>query len=97
MSYDDVPTYKAIVEEACQYGKSVGVEVLLGIEAEIHPDQEAMQRIIAEGGVEGLQNFLNEQGGGHQVMTAGDLKKKQEDLKRMRAEMEAEARFEGEL
>ena len=61
------------------------------------PDQEAMQRIIAEEGVEGLQNFLNEQGGGHQVMTAGDLKKKQEDLKRMRAEMEAEARFEGEL
>jgi len=52
MSHDDVATYKAIVEEACQYGKSVGVEVLLGIEAEIHPDQEAMQD---------MKNFLDTQ------------------------------------
>ena len=60
------------------------------------PAGEYGKQVVSEG-VEGLQNFLNEQGGGHQVMTAGDLKKKQEDLKRMRAEMEAEARFGGEL
>ena len=49
------------------------------------PDQEEMQRIIAEEGVEGLQKFLNKQGGGHQVMSAKDLKervKKKEDRER---------------
>ena len=40
------------------------------------PDQEQMQRIIAEEGVEGLQKFLNKQGGGHQVMTAKELKER---------------------
>eukprot|EP00946_MAST-07B_sp_MAST-7B-sp1_P002171 g2171.t1 len=52
------------------------------------PDQDEMQRIIAEEGVEGLQKFLNQRGSGHQVMTAADLKKKQEDLQKMRAQME---------
>jgi len=43
------------------------------------PDQELMQKIIAEEGVEGLQKFLAKQGGGHQVMTAGELKKRKEE------------------
>jgi len=40
------------------------------------PDQEEMQRIIAEEGVEGLQRFLDKSGGGHQVMSAKDLKER---------------------
>ena len=54
------------------------------------PNQEEMQRIIAEEGVEGLQSFLNSQGGGHQVMTAADLKKKQEDIQKLRAQHKTE-------
>jgi len=43
MSHADLPTYRQMVEDARQFGKEIGVEVLLGIEAEIHPDQKCMQ------------------------------------------------------
>ena len=51
------------------------------------PDQEEMQRIIAEEGVEGLQRFLHKQGGGHQVMSAKDLKERAEAAKARKNEL----------
>lgn len=42
MSRDDLPAYRRMVAEARKHGKALGVEVLYGIEAEIHPDQESM-------------------------------------------------------
>ena len=43
MSKDDLPRYREMVGRAKEYGQKVGVEVLYGIEAEIHPDEEAMK------------------------------------------------------
>jgi len=51
MRRDDIPAYRKLVAEAREYGASRGVEVLYGIEAEIHPDKtamEAMDRLLEE-------------------------------------------------
>ena len=48
-----------------------------------------MQNIAAEHGVEGLQKYLAESGSGAQVMTPGQLKERQAQLKKMKADMEA--------
>jgi histidinol-phosphatase (PHP family) len=47
MHLDDLPRYRDMIEEARVHGASKGVEVLYGIEAEIHPDEEAMQEMQA--------------------------------------------------
>jgi len=52
-------------------------------------DQEMLQNIAAEHGVEGLQKYLAESGSGAQVMTPGQLKERQAQLKKMKADMEA--------
>ena len=43
MAHADIPQYREMIEEARVYGETIGVEVLTGIEAEIHPDQDAMR------------------------------------------------------
>jgi len=53
-------------------------------------DQEELQRVLAERGADGLNEWLQEQGVGGQVMTPAQLKQKQEDLRKMRDKMEAE-------
>ncbi|NDV60945.1 histidinol-phosphatase [Puniceicoccales bacterium CK1056] len=47
MRLNDMPRYRKMVEEARVHGESKGVEVLYGIEAEIHPDEEAMVEMEA--------------------------------------------------
>jgi histidinol-phosphatase (PHP family) len=47
MHHDDIPRYRALIEEAREYGAAKGVEVLYGIEAEIHPDEAAMAEMQA--------------------------------------------------
>lgn len=47
MHQSDVPRYRELVGEAREYGARKGVEVLYGIEAEIHPDEEAMAEMDA--------------------------------------------------
>ena len=42
MRHADLPRYREMVKEAQAYGETLGVEVLYGIEAEIHMDQAAM-------------------------------------------------------
>jgi histidinol-phosphatase (PHP family) len=42
MSHDELSRYRQIISTARKYGEAVGVEVLYGIEAEVHPDEEAM-------------------------------------------------------
>jgi histidinol-phosphatase (PHP family) len=42
MSYDDLPRYRELVEEARAVGESVGVEVLYGIEGEYFPDESML-------------------------------------------------------
>jgi len=53
-------------------------------------DQEELQRVLAERGADGLNEWLQEQGVGGQVMTPAQLKQKQADLKAMRAQLEKE-------
>ncbi len=51
MRREDIPAYRKLVEEAREYGEARGVEVLYGIEAEIHPNEVAMRemdRLLAE-------------------------------------------------
>ncbi len=43
MRQSDLPAYKELIREARDHGKFLGVEVMFGIEAEIHPDQVAMK------------------------------------------------------
>lgn len=47
MHMDEFPRYREMVEEARRYGETKGVEVLYGIEAEIHPEEEAMREMEA--------------------------------------------------
>lgn len=47
MHHDDLPQYRALVDAAREYGAARGVEVLYGIEAEIHPDEAAMEEMTA--------------------------------------------------
>ena len=50
MAAGDLAEYRRIIDRARKYGESIGVEVLYGIEAEIHPDEAAMRemdRILA--------------------------------------------------
>lgn len=55
------------------------------------PDQEILQKLAAEGGVEALQKYLKDSGHSNtQVMTPESLKKKREDIAKMKAEMEEE-------
>ena len=42
MSLSEIPAYKQMIAEARQHGKLLGIEVLTGIEAEVHPDRDAM-------------------------------------------------------
>lgn len=42
MKAADLPAYRELVAEAREHGESLGVEVLYGIEAEVHPDEAAM-------------------------------------------------------
>ena len=42
MNRGELPTYKRLVERAREYGNSVGVEVLFGIEAEVFPEKEKL-------------------------------------------------------
>lgn len=49
MHRSDIPAYRQMIGEARRHGKHLGVEVLTGIEAEVHPDREAMadmQRLL---------------------------------------------------
>jgi len=51
MAKADLPRYRNMIEEARRHGETVGVEVLYGIEAEIHPDpgfMESMDEILAK-------------------------------------------------
>lgn len=43
MSHDELPRYRDMVGQARKYGESLGVEVLYGIEAEVHPEEAPMQ------------------------------------------------------
>lgn len=43
MSREELGQYRELVQEAKEHGEQVGVEVLYGIEGEIHPDQDAME------------------------------------------------------
>jgi histidinol-phosphatase (PHP family) len=43
----DLPVYRELVAEAREHGAAIGVEVLYGIEAEIHPDRTAMDEMDA--------------------------------------------------
>ena len=43
MRLETLPHYRQLIENARNYGQTVGVEVLYGIEAEIHPDTDAME------------------------------------------------------
>lgn len=47
MAAAELPAYRELVAEARENGRSVGVEVLYGIEAEIHPDDQAMAEMQA--------------------------------------------------
>ena len=57
-------------------------------------NQELMQQIVAEKGVEGLQEYLAANGGGS-VMTPAMLKEKQAQIKKMKAEMERQGASAG--
>lgn len=50
-------------------------------------DQEKIQSIMAEGGIEAVQKYLADTGQNAQVMTPAMLKEKQAEIKRMKAEM----------
>jgi len=52
-------------------------------------DQEMLQKIAAEEGVEGLQRFLAQSGSGAQVMTPGMLKERQAQIKQQLRDVEA--------
>ena len=54
-------------------------------------DQDMLQQIIAEKGVEGLQDYMKEVGMGGSVMTPNQLKEQQEKLKDQRTQLESEA------
>ena len=41
----DLPHYRALVQEAREHGREIGVEVLYGIEAEIYPDPSVMREM----------------------------------------------------
>lgn len=45
MHIDDLPRYREMVEDARQYGESMGVKVLCGIEAEIFPHPPIMEKM----------------------------------------------------
>lgn len=45
MRHDDLPRYRDEIAQAAAYGRTLGVEVLCGIEAEIHPDAAAMEEM----------------------------------------------------
>jgi len=76
MALDDLPRYRALVDEARVLGQSLGVEVLCGIEAEYFPDpgaMESMSRTLAENRFDFIlgsvhhqlpifQDFIEEQG-----------------------------------
>lgn len=51
-------------------------------------DQAMLQKIVAEKGVEGLQQFMKESGMGGSVMTPQQLKEKQVEIKQKKAELE---------
>merc|ERR1712232_744871 len=51
-------------------------------------NQEEPQKVLAERGADGLNEWLQEQGVGGQVMTPAQLKKRQEELKQMREDLE---------
>jgi len=53
-------------------------------------DQEMLQQIVAEKGVEGLQEFMRESGMGGSVMTPAQLKEKQTQIRRQREQLEKE-------
>jgi len=50
-------------------------------------NQEMLQQIAAERGVEGLQQFLAESGSGATVMTPAQLREKQAQIKKLKAEL----------
>ena len=50
-------------------------------------DQNLMQQIIAEHGVEGLQKFMSKSGMGGSVTTPAELQKRQEEMKKMKGEL----------
>ena len=51
MRYDQLEDYRKLVHDAAQEARSFGVEILCGIEAEVHPDEahmKPMDTILAE-------------------------------------------------
>lgn len=54
------------------------------------PSQEKMAEIMEKDGVEGLTKWLAGQGQGAEVMTPADLQKRQEEARKMKAQLEAE-------
>jgi len=53
-------------------------------------DQAMLQKIVEERGVEGLQEFMKESGMGGSVMTPAQLKEKQAEIRRKKAELSKE-------
>jgi formylglycine-generating enzyme required for sulfatase activity len=53
-------------------------------------DQNMLQQVVADHGVEGLQRFMAESGMGGSVTTPAELQKRQAEIKKMKAEMEGE-------
>lgn len=62
MREEDLPAYREMISRAREHGKGLGVEVLTGIEAEIHPDQSAMadmERILRYGNFDFILGSLH--------------------------------------
>jgi len=51
------------------------------------PDQEKIQKILEEGGVEAVEKYLAESGSGMQVATPAELEKKREALAKMKQQL----------
>ncbi|MGE9290093.1 MAG: histidinol-phosphatase [Puniceicoccales bacterium] len=83
MSMDQLPQYRELVEDARQYGESIGVKVLCGIEGEIFPlpmAMESMKKAIEDQQFDFVLGSLHHQLGGYrdwldemQLLEDGDV------------------------
>ena len=80
--YDYAKHLKAHSRPASQQQRGKQQDKLKGL------DQEMLQKIAAEGGVEALQDYLATSGSGAQVMTAESLMKKKAELEKLKKEYE---------
>lgn len=68
----------------CAYGKQSGFSGYRYPKEKPQMDQETLAKIVEEGGVEALQKYL---GDSAQVMTAGELQKKKDELAKQREQL----------